>query len=457
MNKLYFGFAALLLGSSLTYGSNVEERLNNPVAGLAARGTPEPISASPEYSYIYSELEQLNSEIQKIKKDTAKPDPKKSFSTPKLSGRLFLDSFAVDQHTTDPANYPNRAGLNELRVTITGTGYEVFDYKAEFSLNDNGTVNICNTWIGAQKVPLLGYFRAGHYDVETSMAVMSGSAYSTLTGMPPSTYSFNLGRKFGVSSEHLFAHDRIRWFAGVFQGQNINGNPHSIRNDDQGQIYNTRLTAVPYYADGGKDLLYMGGHYSYIDGVTDNENVDAYLGGTNWLSRTLRAANPKDQHHHRVGAEAAYQQGPFSMKAESFVAGYTQGTATGTTAEVGYFLTGEHRVYNLSTAAFGAAQVQRPFHPFKYGEWNLVDGFGAWQVVGRYAYTDLGDWRGVGSAAAGYGGYQHDWTFGVNWFWTSNIRCIFEYTHSQWDAYTSVTAFAHNAADVFGTSIRVYW
>jgi phosphate-selective porin OprO/OprP len=448
MKNLYLGFAALLLGSSLIYGYDAERTLNNPVVEPAAQITPE------SQSYIYSELEYLNSKILKLEKDAAKSDPKKSFSTPKLGGRLFWDSFAIDQ---DATKYPNRAGLNELRLTITGAGYEVFDYKAEFAFNDNGTVNLCDMWIGAQNVPLLGYFRAGHYNVETGMSYMSGSAYSTLTGIHPSTYSFNLGRKFGVSSEHLFAHDRIRWFVGVFQGQNVNGNPHSIRNDDQGQIYNTRLTAVPYYVDGGRDLLYFGGHYSYVDGVTDNENVDAYLGGTNWLSMTLRAANPKDQHHHRVGAEAAYQRGPFSVKSEAFAADYAQGTAAGTTAEVCYFLTGEHRVYNLGIAAFGAAQVKRPFRPFRYGEWNLVEGLGAWQVVGRYAYTDLGDWRGVGSAANGYGGYQHDWTFGVNWFWTSNIRCIFEYTHSQWDAYTSATAFARNSADVFGTSIRVYW
>lgn len=507
MRKLYLGFAALLLGSSLTYGNAADEILHNPAlepteqvavtsaedSGLTPKrssaaviraqqstplapmapfvtyntptprlaeatraveaeppATPEPVNTSLEsYAYIFAELEHLNSEIQKIKKDTAKPDPKKSFSTPKLAGRLFFDSFAIDEGKNTP-DYENRAGLRELRFTVTGTGYEVFDYKAEFTLASTGGVDMMDSWIGAKNVPLLGYFRAGHYNIENGLSFMSGTNHYTLTGFHPSTYSFNLGRKCGVSSEHLFARDRIRWIYGVYQGQNTNVN-HSVWSDNQGLILNTRLTAAPYYAEGGRYLLHIGGHYSYIDGVTSNNNIDAYLGGTNWLSRTLRAANPADQHHHRSGAEIAYQRGPFGARAESFVAAYTQGTATGTTAEVCYFLTGEHRAYNLATATIGAAQVKRPFRPFKYGDWNLVDGLGAWQLVGRYAYTDLGDWRG---AANSTGGYQHDLTFGVNWFWTSNIRCIFEYTHSQWD---EGLILAHRSANIFGTSIRVFW
>ena len=510
MKKCWLTLAALILGSSLTYGSDTEIRNETAVeqtavaqeeaSGLTPRRpqtiiraqqpspppAPSMIPDAPRLAqadaapvvetayfsasepanrgndaYVYAELERLSHEIQQIRKSApaAGANPKKSFSAPKLGGRLFFDAWAGP-------DYVNKAGMNELRFTVTGTGYEVFDYKAEFALTSAlthshapddqddirtgyvGQVTLVDAWIGAKNVPGLGYFRAGHYNLETGLSYMSGSNSTTLTGMHPSTLSFNLGRKFGASSEHLFANDRVRWFYGFFQGYNINNgyntSARAIADNRPGMIFNTRLTMAPYYADGGRCVLHVGGHYSYIHDSDQHSRVDAYGGGNNWCGpATLTTGRMNVMHHNRGGLELAYQQGPFRVQAESFIADFGKfGTATGTTTEVAYFLTGEHRAYSLGWAAWGAPTVKRPFHPFKCGEWNLVDGLGAWQVVARHSYTDLDNWYAVG-------GYQNDWTLGMNWFWTPNLRCIFEYTHS------TQNVGAKYYQDVFGTSIRV--
>ena len=438
------------------------------VATVAFAEVAAPATAGSD-TYVYAELERLNSVIQQLGAGITKPNPRTSWSTPKLGGRLHLDNFSINQHKDDDPDYQNKAGLSELRLTITGNGYEAFDYKAELVCVGTAQISILDTWIGAKNVPGLGYFRVGHYNVETGLMYMGGSAQTTLTAFSPATLSFNLGRKFGCSSDLLFANKRIRWHNGIFQGQSING-PNgtlSVQNDDQGLIYNTRLTAVPYYANDGRYMLHVGGHYSYIDEVSSYKGVNSFLGGTNFLGTMLTTGQNDVSHHHRGGLEMAYQAGPFRALVESFAADYgSEGTATGTVVEMTYFLTGEHRSYNLDFGVFGApAKVNRPFRPFKCGDWNLVDGMGAWQLVTRYNYTDLSDWgyserittnpdQTTTTTVLSNGGYQHDWTVGLNWYWTTNLRCIFEYTHSRQD---TGQAYARSYQDVFGTSIRVVW
>ena len=159
----------------------------------------------------------------------------------------------------------------------------------------------------------------------------------------------------------------------------INGE-RAVRADNQGQIFNTRLTFAPYFADGGRHLLHVGGHYSYISAPSGHQTISTYLGGNSFFGYLPLTTGQNDvRHHQRGGLELAYQSGPLRAQVEAFAADFGRaGTATGTSMEMTYFLTGEHRAYSLATAVFGGpAKVNRPFHPFQNGDWNLVDGMGA--------------------------------------------------------------------------------
>ena len=501
MKKIWFSVATLLLGSSLTFGYDTEipdifaseqteqaavtpesnsgltpKRPQTAVIRAQQTAPPAPfvpvvsndayISETPRIAqaetapmilaptvsepavdandaYIYAELDRLRSAVQQLQMGNAKPNTKKSWTTPKVAGRLHHDLFTVSE-PGDLNNYQNKAGLRELRIGITGNGYDAFDYKVEFAMGPAGTVNLVDTWIGAKNIPGLGYFRAGHYNIETGLMYMGGSVNTTLTDFSPATCSFNLGRKFGVSSEHLFAKKRIRWIYGVYQGQSTN-NARFIQADNQGQLFNTRLSYAPYYVDGGRCVLHLGGHYSYVNNSPAYQSISTYVGGNSFLASALTTGDTGVNSHSRSGLELAYQSGPLKFHTEAFFADFgSAGTARGTIMELAYFLTGEHRTYSLENGVFtGIPKINRPFHPFKCGEWNLIDGMGAWQAVLRHNYTDLGDWSDES------GGWQHDWTAGMNWFWTPNIRCVFEYTHSN--------QIAGSHQDVFGTSIRVSW
>ena len=438
-----------------------------PTATVALRtDTPtfqqEPVSNGGFDPYLYAEMERLSSAVQQLQKETAKPDPKKSFSTPKWSGRLFFDSFAISQpDRCRETNFQNKVGLRELRLGISGTGYEAYDYKAEISLADSGQVNFNDVWIGAKNVPGFGYLRVGHYTLETGIGYAVGTIQTTGLDFLPPVSTFTLSRKFGISSDHLFAKDRIRWFYGIFQGRSIN-NSRSITSDEQGYIFNTRLTMALHYAEGGRQLLHFGGHYAHV--AVPRQTMSVAMGGQSALGThpnpyTLRTRTIPGKHNNRCGLELAYQSGPFGAISEAFFSHFGYGAesarkATGASLELSYFLTGDHRSYNLATGAFGAVNVIRPFVPFQSGGLNLVNGTGAWQVFTQYSYVDFGDWREGETAGERYGGYQHDLAFGVNWFWTSNLRWIFEYIHSQQNTGADRK---HCYQDIIGTSVRINW
>jgi phosphate-selective porin OprO/OprP len=319
-----------------------------------------------------------------------------------------------------------------MQFAITGNGFDSFDYKLELSLaSDNGRVNLVDNWIGVHNVPLLGYVRAGHFKPETGLAYLVSALHTPLTEFAGPSGTFGFGRRFGVSSEHLFAQDHIRLFYGVFQGDQTNSS-RFIQDDNPGAIFNIRLTAVPIYENEGRQVFHIGGHWSYIHSRNNETSLSIQPGAISWYSSLLGTGTFANNNHHRAGLELALQNGPLSISSEWYFAGYADHTtrtlgyapdrtATGGYIELGHFLTNDHRSYQLKSGTFSAAKVKHNFHPFKSGDWNLVDGFGAWQLVLRWSYLDLLDWRN----AQNNGGRQNDLTFGINWFWTPNIRLIF--------------------------------
>ena len=514
MKKMWIGFVTLLLVSSLTYGYGAEIRNDtvvdqtdhvavspaNTISGLTPKrskvpvvlaqepirqvSTPDPfIPPAPTLhsndndlrlaeaqpvsvgnggsidAYIYAELERLSNDIQKIKKDTAKPDTKKAWSAPKINGRIFIDSVNFMDQKNTPANMQNAAGFRELRLGATGNGYDSFDYKVELGFQtSNGCANLIDNWIGAKNVPLLGYVRVGHFKPETGLYYPMGTTNISMMEYTASANIFGLSRKIGISSEHLFANERVRLFFGVFQGANRNESRYLLE-DNPGQIVNIRLSMAPWYAQEGKRVLHLGGHWEYesLDSSANRlRSLSAKPGQFDWATATLGTGDSANDYSNRGGLEFAWQNGRYSARSELFAGSFNvDGGGAGkhlygTYVELGYFLTDDFRSYDLKSGSFGGVKMKNNFHPFKCGEWNLVDGFGAWQAIFQWSYVDMEDWRNM----AGNGGHQNDFVVGMSWFWTPQLRWVFEYVRSE---QCVGTTYSHRSQDIFATSLRVHW
>ena len=440
---------------------------------LVAQNAASPQAVIVSDPHVQADLDRLAAEIAAIKKDTKKPDTKKAWSAPRVSGRLFLDSVNIIKQNTaatdgydgyiqngQGGNIQNAAGFRELRLGVAGSGYDSFDYKIELGFQ-GPTVVLVDNWIGAKNLPLLGYVRAGHFKPETGLYYpMSSNDISLMEYATPANV-FGLGRRIGISSENTFANDRVRAFFGVFQSGATDAS-RVLREDNQGQVVNLRLTVAPIFAEEGKRLLHLGGHWEYVAtdaGKTASINVSP--AALNLYSpATLRSGVFDCDHYNRGGLEFALQNGPFSVRSEAFAGSYDayRNSPTrnlfGAYVELGWFLTGEYRAYDLKKGGFGGVKPKKNFRPFKSGDSNLIDGFGAWQVVAQWGYTDLSDWRDMPKEAQARGGYQNDLVLGLSWFWTPQLRWVFEYVHSMQNIRLE-GAHRHPTEDIFGTSVRV--
>ena len=131
----------------------------------------------------------------------------------------------------------------------------------------------------------------------------------------------------------------------------------------------------------------------------------------------------------------------------NFANGNSTAILPGAYAQVGYFLTGEHRPYDRKA---GAIDRIIPFHNF--GPWNNdggASGMGAWEIAGRWSYLDLND-KNI------RGGTVTDLTAGLNWylnpFWKMQLNYIHStptYTAQAAPAGTPNSPFARSTTNMF--------
>jgi phosphate-selective porin OprO/OprP len=125
----------------------------------------------------------------------------------------------------------------------------------------------------------------------------------------------------------------------------------------------------------------------------------------------------------RFGVELAWLEGSLSFQAEAIGLnirrdqGFSNLFFWGGYAQVGYFLTGERRIYGRAAGRFGRVIPQNPFRP-SARQW------GAFQLAARVSTLDLNhsDIRG---------GQELNLTLGLNWYLLANLRLSANYVHGR--------------------------
>ncbi|MDR0336530.1 MAG: hypothetical protein LBI18_05510 [Planctomycetaceae bacterium] len=398
-------------------------------------------------------LESALEEISKQKAD--KPDSTKGF-TSKVDGRIYFDSYRVSGDARLDYN-----GIKDLRIGATGEGYRNYAYKVDFYFGNTNTVEIRDVWLSASSVPLFDTVKIGHHRVEEGIASLAAGMHTLFTFFESA--DFGTGYRLGISSRHLWAQDRIRFFAGVFEYKPL---AQSQRNEttehaNLGTIANTRLTYIPYISRDknskidGKKFMLFGTNYSYYDvdktPLTFTERYSQLFG-------TLqRVAIGSGNHYHQLGFEFAAQQGAFALQSETYLRQYSQNNRKslniwGTYLEGRVFLTGDFRKFNTSQAIWTNVALKHNLEFETQNGWNLANYLGAWELKGKWSYTDLTDF-----AQAGLSGVLaervHDFTFGVNWYWTERTRIMFDYSR----IFLSNKTGKHSEIDLFATSFRYHF
>ncbi len=345
-----------------------------------------------------------------------------------IGGRIQYDWAYFDEDGVGErilGDFDNDSEFRRARLYFSGTIYDTIDFKAQYDFADDigaAEQDFKDVYVGVKKVPYVGNLRFGQFKEPFSIEELTSSNY--ITFMERSLVNtFAPGRNDGVMAFDTMADERMTWAVGVFRQNRV------FDVLEGGRDYNVtaRLTALPLYEEDGRRLVHLGVAYTH-----QNYENDVHL----LAARPESHLSPpvvstgifNAEYGDLVGVEAAWVNGPFSLQGEyvhAFYEGRSRadfwGNGTGdpqfcgTSIQVSYFLTGEHRPYKKSAGAFTRVRPKS----------NLGDddGTGAWELAARYSYLDLNDHNISG-------GRLETVSLGLNWYWNPNVRMMWNYIYA---------------------------
>ena len=379
--------------------------------------------------------------------------PAKDF-TMHIGGRFHYDWVFFNPDTaleSPPANggvgpWQDGAFIRRLRFQMDGKMWSVIDYNVEFDVagfdqsSSQDTFNrataarevvLQDVWVQASELPVVGHARVGHMKQPIGLENYQSSKFLTFIERGALQDAFLQEYDPGFLLWDNAREERLWWGTGIFR---IDAEETGVDFGDGEYAWTSRVCNLLWDNPDHRYLMHVGGAYSIRAAEFDpTTGVDVArfrarpeVRGTPRLVDTgLIQCDNVDTY----GAEMAWVHGPLSVQAEYMLTHINDGTLVPSGVNVGdvdchgyyvfmsYFLTGEHRPYDTSTAAFGRVKPHENFWWMRTCEGSCL-GRGAWEVAARYSNVDLNN---VG------GGNLDQVTLGVNWYWNPNVRMMFDY------------------------------
>ncbi len=329
----------------------------------------------------------------------------------------------------------NGYGFRRIRLGAQGTIGDSARWVSEVDLAGS-QVQLLDVFIGLTALPGVRELRIGRFREPFSLEGMTSVNYLTFMERSPLNV-LDPARNWGMCGYWWPDNERILFSTGVFRdGTARTGN--SI-GDGNAWACTSRLTGLPIYESEGEvfRLLHIGGAFSYRN--PSNGVVDFTPGRTPSLlavvdnpdSPYLPSAEIPANTQQLYNLQAASVSGPLSLQGEWFATTIQRPDAGvvflhGFYSQVSYFLTGEHRGYDLTRGAFSQVKVHRPLIRTHDA---LGGGCGAVELVARYSFYNVNSPNlppstdGVSSRALLY-----QLEVGLNWYLNDYTRIMFNYT-----------------------------
>ena len=365
-----------------------------------------------------------------------------------IGGIVQVDSGYIGADSVLEESFPGLRGYNtdfrRLRLTTFTTLYETVDIK--FDIDFAPQQEIKDFWIGMSNLPVVGDVRAGHMKEPFSLEELTSNTNLTFMERSLPILAMSPGRDVGALCQNTAMKNRMTWSLGAFAvtGSFANiGNAVDQVSHIEGYAFTGRITGLPWYVDKGRRLMHIGLSYTYQDRDETDKDSSLKLSARpeSYLTDQRLVSTPSffNNGMHMIDPEWAMVLGPLSFQAEyvhtfmdadkaeapAFWGGYVYGS---------YFLTGEHRTYDMKKGIFG--QV-RPKDNFRF----CGAGLGAWELALRYSYLDL-------NSGKVQGGEERNLTAGVNWYVNEHIRIMLNYIHADVRD-RAVPLVDHGNADIY--------
>lgn len=325
-----------------------------------------------------------------------------------LGGRMLADTAFYQQ---DKTRLGDGSEFRSLRLDVSGKMFRdwIFKVQADFAGNSTSIADTYLGFTGLKPVELV----VGNILPPVGLGSQTSNKYTTFMepALPISTLQ---GRRLGVQSA-VRGRD---WTATAGAFSSTASNTHG--SGDSGFNLAARVTYAPILAP--RRVVHVG--FGVQDFTPQSESYgigprpESHVTSANMIhTGTLANVNNAVT----LEPELAAVFGPFHTEAEYQRLAVKRGNGShdltfhGWYIQAGYFLTGESRPYQISdtpySADFGRVKPKR----------SLMDGGpGAWEIAARYSTLDLTD----GSVT---GGTERNYTIGLNWYATSQIRFMLNY------------------------------
>ena len=336
----------------------------------------------------------------------------------KIGGRLQNDWFWSSEEDSIKSNVGEQEDgveFRRARIYFSGLIYDNVEYKLQFGF-EGGDVDLQDAYLALTDFPF-GTLKMGRFNEPFSLDELTSSKYITFMerALPN---ALSPGRNNGFMLYNVASNERMTTAVGVFRDTDDYGEDSG---DDGGYNVTGRITVLPIYRDKGASLLHIGLGYSYRnpdDSVQYRQRPEAHL-AEYFIDTGSFAGDQADL----LGLEAAWVNGPVSLQGEYIKTdvnriGGSDVTFDGYYIQASYFLTGEHRSYKTSEAAFSRTRPKKNY--------SSGGGRGAWEVNARYSELDLND-GGI------TGGELDNITAGLNWYLNPNTKIMWDYIHADKD------------------------
>ncbi|HYG24360.1 MAG TPA: porin [Verrucomicrobiae bacterium] len=360
----------------------------------------------------------------------------------KLGGRIHFDAgFASQDDDLESLAGQTPAGVEFRRARIALEGELKLSlptfYKIELDFG-GAEVSFKDVFIGFADLPFVGSFQAGHFKEPISLDMLTSSRFIPFMERAAPVEAFAPERNTGAMFQNALLKDRMTWALGAFTESGESGNSEL----DGTFRVSGRVTALPYWDEASKGRKFV--HVGLSGSVIEPSNGEARFRSrpeSHLAPRFVDTGAFDADQTYLAAAELAAVVGPFSLQAE-YLRNWVSLPGSGEVSFDGYyvlgsfFITGEHRPYKRSSAAFDRI---RPRHNFSLTE----GGAGAWELLARYSHLNLND-------GAISGGEMDDITLGLNWYLNPNTRVMWNYVFSDVER-SGVEASAH----IFQTRLAV--
>ncbi len=318
--------------------------------------------------------------------------------------------------------------MRRAELVLKGKG-TMFDWVLGYDAKANKYLDVNLKWkLGSN------YVQVGQFKQVNSLEELSSTKNNDFISKAMVTNTFAVGRRVGVA----YGDGGKNWgyTANVF-GREM------TRNLGQGQGFGGRFYYAPIVD--GDSTLHFG--VSAVDYDTNNDTQrwrirpDADLA----TARLIDTGNILNADRNRTyGLEGLWSSGPFKVQAE-----YMRTTTTRTSNSTAADFTGDSwyvsGVWNITGESWGY-KGGTPTTPLPNDP-----AAGMWQVGVRYDDANLSD----GSIR---GGDEHNITFGVNWYWRSNVKIMANYVAVKSSKYNSaLAADLSDDPNIFETRLQFFW